>query len=185
MYSPCKTASFAFVELIQIATNILFGFAILSVIGRIGLKVHHRRNFRPDDYIMFFGTAALITATGVLYSQFDNLYLGPALQADPSLILELDAEDINDLINNEIVSVDTFYPLLWTCIFSVKFSFLAFFKQMVDAMESLKIYYRATIVMTGLVWGFVVCTPFIICPYFKWDSGKHRITRGTRFFAYS
>jgi len=134
---------------------------------------------------MFFGTAALITATGVLYSQFDNLYLGPALQADPSLILELDAEDINDLINNEIVSVDTFYPLLWTCIFSVKFSFLAFFKQMVDAMESLKIYYRATIVMTGLVWGFVVCTPFIICPYFKWDSGEHRITRGGKLFPHS
>src|SRR4051794_10310411 len=118
------------IDAMQIATNIFFSIAILSVIGRVGLKIYHRRNFRPDDYIMFFGTASLITATGVLYSQFDNLYLGPALQADPSLILELDADDINNLINNEITSVDTFYPLLWTCIFSVKFSFLAFFKQM-------------------------------------------------------
>ena len=133
---------------------------------------------------MFFGTACLITATGVLYSHFDTLYLGPALQADPSLILYLDGNEINQLVHGEIISVDTFYPLLWTCIFSVKFSFLAFFKQLVDAMHSLRLYYRITIIFTVLVWGYVVCTPFIICPYFGWSSGK-RISLDMHTYPYA
>jgi hypothetical protein len=166
----------------KVATNILLGIAILSVIGRVGLKIHHRRSFLADDYILFFGTACLIAGTAVLFYQLDTLYLGPAIQADPELVFYLDAHDLNELIYNEIKYLDTFFSLLWTATFSVKFSFLAFFWKLVNAAENLRIFYRVTIVCTFIAWGFIICQPFIICPYFGWRSVKCYQQPNTRLY---
>ncbi|KAF2197974.1 hypothetical protein GQ43DRAFT_494580 [Delitschia confertaspora ATCC 74209] len=147
------------------ATTILFGIALLSVIARVVLKLLHRRKFSLDDYILFVGTACLIAGTGVLFYDFEYLYLGPAIQADPTLMSQLDSDSLRMLVNNEIKHLDAFFPLLWTTIFCVKFSFLAFFRSLIDNMKTITIYYRVTIALSVVSWAYIFCEPFIICPH--------------------
>lgn len=89
------------------------------------------------------------------------------------MLLYLDEHELRELIYDDVKFMDIFFTLLWTATFSVKFSFLAFFRKLVNVAQNLRIFYWATIVCTFIAWGFIISEPFIICPHFGWKSGAY------------
>ena len=93
-----------------------------------------------------------------------------AIPLDPTVIIPIDQLDI---LVGSVMYQDVFHCLIWTCIFSVKASFLALFRLMVrNVSKELSIYYWVVVVYVLVVWMFMVSEVFILCPYFGLDQGK-------------
>lgn len=57
--------------------------------------------------------------------------------------------------------------LLWTTVCSVKFSFLALFRKLVDRNHSLTMYWRIVLALNIVIWLFGIAGVIITCPYFE------------------
>ncbi|KAK4183912.1 hypothetical protein QBC35DRAFT_541740 [Podospora australis] len=156
----------------RITVGVFFSLAILTVVGRAVIRLKTRRTLALDDYLLFAGAAFLCGATGLLYSIVDTLYLAVAVQKDQSTIFLLTPDQFTNLIENAVQENHAFLMVAWTATFLVKFSFLAFFKQLIWQVSGIRIYYWTVVVITGLSWAFLVAEPFILCPYFGVDSSK-------------
>ncbi|KAK7937724.1 uncharacterized protein PG986_014592 [Apiospora aurea] len=143
-----------------------FGLSILSVFARVWIRFRTRRKLSADDYFLFFAAACLIVSTVLLYRLCDQLYLATAVQKDKTIVLELNLAELNDLIQNGMKDYSTFLILAWTTTFFVKFSFLAFFRELVHRVASIQYYYWSVVGLTVVSWMFLVAEPFILCPYF-------------------
>lgn len=63
--------------------------------------------------------------------------------------------------------------MTWAAIFAVKFAFLFLFRNLVDRLPSMYMYWRMVVVFTALVFAFAVCDTFITCPKLGLDSCKY------------
>ena len=96
--------------------------------------------------------------------------LQEAITADPKMIFPVD--QIGNMIGS-LPYTDSFLCLTWTCIFSVKASFLALFSHLIrDVSPRLTMYFRCVIGYTFLTWMFLQTEGFIACPWFGMDSRK-------------
>ncbi|KAK8022515.1 hypothetical protein PG993_013282 [Apiospora rasikravindrae] len=143
-----------------------FRLSVLSVFARVWIRFRTRRKLSADDYFLFFAAACLIVSTVLLYRLCDQLYLATAVQKDKTIVLELNLAELNDLIRNGMKDYSTFLILAWTTTFFVKFSFLAFFRELVHRVASIQYYYWFVVGLTVVSWMFLVAEPFILCPYF-------------------
>ncbi|PVI03951.1 hypothetical protein DM02DRAFT_611901 [Periconia macrospinosa] len=151
-------------------TGLFFALSFLSVLGRIGIRIHARKLPSADDYLVFFGLASLIAGSGVLWSNLNNLYLIQVLYVDPSIAYRVKSNDLLTAMSHFMARQVTGLALLWTATFAVKFSFLAFFWQLVEAVDNIRKYYWFVVVATFVSWLFVIAEPFILCHKFGMES---------------
>lgn len=60
---------------------------------------------------------------------------------------------------------NAYAAFIWTCIFSVKFCFFAFFKALIRHQRGLIIYYWASVVFTSLAWALCFSEGFVFNRY--------------------
>ena len=58
---------------------------------------------------------------------------------------------------------NVFKVISWTAIYCVKFSFLGFFRQLVDRLRPLELYWKGIVVFTGIAYCYCVSEPFFSC----------------------
>ena len=80
----------------------------------------------------------LCAATGLVYRNCNNYFLGGAMQLDHSLFLKVSPDRTNELLKSSNTYLHAFFALIWTTIFAVKLSFLAFFKKLKNKHEEEK-----------------------------------------------
>ncbi|KAK8109028.1 hypothetical protein PG984_014829 [Apiospora sp. TS-2023a] len=159
-YSSIKKPGF------RAVVGVSFGISVLSVFGRGWIRFTTGRRLSTDDYFLFLASACLVVSAILLYNLCDQLYLATAVQIDKSLVLELNLDELTDLLQNGMKNYSSFLILAWTTTFFVKFSFLAFFRELVHRVTSIQCYYWSVVGFTVLSWMFLVAEPFILCPYF-------------------
>jgi hypothetical protein len=152
-------------------TGLFFALSAISVIGRIGIRIHARKPPSADDYLVFFGLAALIAGSGVLWSNLNNMYLIQVLYVDPSIAFRVKSKDLFTAMSHFMARQVTSLALLWTATFAVKFSFLAFFWSLVQSVDNIRKYYWFVVMATFISWLFVIVEPFILCSKFGMESG--------------
>ncbi|MCJ1479145.1 hypothetical protein MMC13_007829 [Lambiella insularis] len=103
-----------------------------------------------------------------MYSLFDDLYLDQAVSVDPAAV-EL-PPDFLDKVVYSLKLLFTIQTVLWAVVFSVKFSFLSFFRPLVDRLARLKIWWTIVVVFTAITFAFCAADVFIICPHFDLTS---------------
>lgn len=130
-----------------------------------------RRPLALDDYLLFLAFCFLTAVTGLIYYLIDGLYLSTALLSDPALYFQLSQGQINQVLNQSLVQ-NVFLALAWTATFLVKFSFLAFFRQLIRNVASIKYYYWFVVGLTVVTWMFLVPEAFILCSDFGIESGR-------------
>jgi hypothetical protein len=153
---------------------LFFGIAMLSVLGRVIMRLRAWRRLGVDDYFLFAGAVLLTAATALLYKMVDQLFLFGAIQRDVSIISQVNAGELQDIIDNSAARTMTIVVLTWTAMFAVKFSFLAFFRQLVANVDKIQHYYWGIVAFTVVAWAFFVGQAFILCPYFGAESSTWR-----------
>ncbi|KAK4150899.1 hypothetical protein C8A00DRAFT_36475 [Chaetomidium leptoderma] len=150
--------------------GIFFGLSILSVLARAGIRLRTRRTLSLDDYLLFAAAVFLSAATGLMYNICDNLYLSTAIRLDTSIVGRLGIDRLMSLVNSAVQENHSFLILAWTATFLVKFSFLAFFKQLIWNVAGVRRYYWTVVAVTVISWLFLIAEPFILCSSFGMES---------------
>ncbi len=142
----------------QIWVGVLYGTAILAASMRTVLRTYFHRRLSLDDAFLLFACATLTAAVPILYIAIGPMYL----------VQELGNGGPNPQIHLYQVLRLTHRALVWTAIFSVKFSFLSFFRQIVDRVQSLTLHWKIVGMMNIVAYiiACVTCVCFSItaCP---------------------
>jgi hypothetical protein len=123
-----------------------------------------------DDYLLFGAAVFLSGATGLMYHICDNLYLSTAIRLDQTIVFRLGSDRLTDLVNNAVQQNHSFLIIAWTATFLVKFSFLAFFRQLTWNVAGMRRFYWAVVGITVVAWLFLITEPFILCSQFGLES---------------
>ena len=92
------------------------------------------------------------------------MYLVEALITN-SATLVLPSDFLNQAFRFQKLN-DAYLVLTYNTIFAVKFSFLFFFRMLINRVRQMKIYWWLVAAATGVVWAYGVIGFFITCPYF-------------------
>lgn len=105
----------------------------------------------------------LSAATGILYNLCNLVFLIWVLQRTPLLLQKASADQINEVVKTPFALVHAFLALSWTSIFAVKFSFLVFFRKLIDRVTKIHTFYWMVVIITLLSWLFMVVEPLMLC----------------------
>ena len=137
--------------------------AIVAAIARTTMRIttFHRLNY--DDMILIVSTLFLIAATVVEYEVRDLSYYQMTISL--GFFREPPANFGQAMVNYEVLdqvaSITT-----WGCIFSVKFAFVLFFKQLVERVRGLQRWWWCVFVTLCIAMPLNMFGGFIICANF-------------------
>jgi hypothetical protein len=99
-------------------------------------------------------------------------YLSFTVLQGKATAIAISFEQMDDLLRQSQWQLG-FLALIWTCVFSVKWCYYAFFHPMMRAMSKRFVFwYRFCIVFSVVCWAFIIAgEQTIICPYIGKDSG--------------
>ncbi|MCJ1310453.1 hypothetical protein MMC25_004117 [Agyrium rufum] len=134
----------------QASVRSLFGVAIVLALGRFVVRVRTFNRLLVDDLILLFACLTLIASTSLTYIDLVN---------------DIYEQDTLDQVfeNEKLQAIDT--VLFWATIFAVKFSFLAFFRGLINRMSDLTKWWWCVLLITIPSAGICMCVNFIACPY--------------------
>ncbi|KAL1631267.1 hypothetical protein SLS54_000026 [Diplodia seriata] len=159
----------------QIGIGVLTGSAIVVVALRYVVRHHHVRKLFLDDYLLLFGTACLVAATGLLYWFIDDMFIFEALIEIPEQVTfasVLANGEVGALLDSNKI-IQSYLSMVWTAIFAVKFSFMAYFRSLgASFSRPMTVYYWAVVALTFASWGVCIGGGFINCPYFGIEGVK-------------
>ena len=145
----------------------------------MGIRIRARRNLYLDDYVVLAGVMCLCAATGLLYHYCDYYFLSGALKRDPALFVHLTPAQLKNLLKISTTYIHAFLAFIWTTIFAVKFSFLIFFKKLIERVTKIQTYYWIVVAITLISWPFLVVEPLILCHYFGAEARKTLLVPST------
>lgn len=113
---------------------------------------------------------------GLLFVFISAMYLDEALITnDFNVPIPPIADIYTESINFQKLS-DGFLVLTYTTIFSVKISFLLFFRHLISRAFPMTVYWWTVTAITIVAWMFGVSGFFITCPYFDVRSCRHKFS---------
>ena len=161
-------------ECSQILIGIFYAFAIIGAITRLVLQLRIHRRLHLDDYFLILA-ALLLTASTILgYIHTNNLYFSEDISLNPDYVFTLLASgaDVVGDINAYETLYYTYPALLWTCIFAVKFAYLTFFRQLVDRVRPLVIYWRVVVGVTIVSYPICILSIYVACMKWGLEAGQ-------------
>lgn len=153
----------------QIGIGVLYGTAISTAAMRISLRIYSQRRLFLDDAFLFIASAALTAAVPVLYKEIAPLYLIQGVASEGLNFVKVSQLHQSGTVTDAEVHLYqvlrfTYEALIWTAIFSVKFSFLALFHQIVDRIHGLVLHWKFVGVINIVAFAFCVFFSFLECP---------------------
>lgn len=154
----------------QVLAGLLAGVVLIAATVRIASQIHNRRRLFLSDFFLLFACICLCAGTVVLYHFEDTLYLNQAL-AKGGLSVSIPPNFLAK-VETSLKYLFSYEAIIWATVFSVKFSFLSFFRPLVKRLARLRNWWTCVTVVTALSWGFCTTNVFIICPDFNPTSCK-------------
>ncbi len=123
--------------------------------------MHKFQRIFADDYFFLLAFLALISSNGLLYYIINPLYLtsreGPGLE-EPFVLDETPSNSYR--VAQGVWAAEI---LAWTTIFSVKFSFLLYFRTLIKRLRVLMILWWCTLFFCVPIACVTIIAPFITC----------------------
>ncbi|KAI9824019.1 MAG: hypothetical protein M1826_007552 [Phylliscum demangeonii] len=149
----------------HVMSGLLFGLAMIAATARFVVRLRLQRRLFLEDIILLFACALLIAGTGLLYKILEMLYFMEDLVLSPQTALSrLPPEFFQTMVYYQNI-VWAYLVVSSTAIFAVKFTFLSFFRALVDRQQKMLRYWRVVVVITVLAWGGCASYPFWDCPH--------------------
>ena len=114
-----------------------------------------------DDYLFFVAIATLVPGTGLFFSYIRTSFVIKAVldgKASPS-------PNFLQSVENAATHAQIAQLLCWITIFSIKFSFLFYFRALVNRLYKMEIWWWCTLVMLVPTAAISIAGSFIACPH--------------------
>ena len=164
----------------QAVVGLLFGLAIVTAAIRTIVQVRQHHQLRADDFALLLACVALIASSTLLFVMIPSIYWSEAIILDPfsmETLQKFNTPGFGDKITQIQKMQDAYLTMIWICIFSVKLAFILFFRQMVDRLRRMVIYWRVILGYTMVSLAVCVSTSFIICPNMIYPRVRHLKSR--------
>ncbi|KAL8687753.1 MAG: hypothetical protein Q9218_006168 [Villophora microphyllina] len=155
--------------------GVTIAFCVLAIIGAVARTIIRFRNRQLrvlDDALLLSACICLIAATIMLVKGASYLYMVEALQAHPELAAFASMQEISDAIAKIQQDTYPFGVLIWLSVFAVKFCYLSFFRQLIDRLARITVYWRITLAVTFVACIFNATASFVACPEFGENNLK-------------
>lgn len=142
-------------------TGTFFGVAIVAATARAYIRIFHIKRIHADDYLFCLATLTLIAGAGLFYVFIGDYFLFRAIsegRTPPPLDF---MQKITDAATYALIA----QLLCWTTIFSVKLSFLLYFRALVDRLYKVELWWWFNIVVFVPIAAIMISGPFIACPH--------------------
>lgn len=154
----------------QVVPGLFYGISVVLIMVQLVIRIYTRRKLYIGDCVLLFGLACLSAATYLDFTRSRMVFLNNALRIRPKIVPTV--SELMDLLNS-MKFLHLYLALIWTTTFSVKLSFLIFFKQLIDRVSGrTTIFFWIVVAFTVVSWMFIVSEPFILCPYFDSKAGE-------------
>ena len=148
----------------------MFSLATIAALARTIIRFRQNRQLLLDDFFVIFACICLISAAVLFYLSISTTYLVETFLLNPASV-EIPSDFLQQVLWYQKGSY-CFLALSFTTIFSIKASFLCYFKDLTDRIYWLIIYRRVVIGITLASYVLCVCTEFISCPRFGTSACK-------------
>lgn len=114
-----------------------------------------------DDHFFFIAVLALIPGAGLFFA-----YIGTSYEAE--VVIEGKAPPPPDFIrrlDNAATYASIAELLCWTTIFSIKFSFLFYFRALVNRLYKMEVLWWLTLAVLVPTAAISIVGTFIVCPH--------------------
>lgn len=136
------------------------------------IRVRLRQRLELDDGFLLTACICLTATTVLLFDLMPDLYLLQHLGQDSASVSMSSRIDVFERIG-WIGGMETAYIiLLQVVIYSIKASFLSFFRRLIDRLGTIVIYWRVTASITAISFVFGACSTLITCPESGSKAGK-------------
>jgi hypothetical protein len=151
LLTPLKSIFIAYLPIIVLTTSV-----------RLGVKIQNHRWLEIDDGFLLLALCCSLVAWAFVWQIRDLIYL----QMEMALgMTQIDVEDLDSMLvyfkwNNASM------VLAWMAVYSVKFSFMFFFRKLTSRVRSLEIYWwsiMGVLIRTAIFSAFLrfwICTDF-------------------------
>jgi len=145
---------------------VLLAICLLAIATRFIIRFRMQKQpFSVDDGFLLVALGLLLSSLIIMYWQImDRMYLIVALQRGvPGVIPPPDWMQVSFHFHKWVTICGM---LAWACVVAVKFSFLYFFKKLIDRLPALNYYWWFVVVFNIACLGYGIAIWYIGCPYF-------------------
>ncbi len=114
-----------------------------------------------DDYLFLFATATLIAGAGIFYACVDAQYTVYAVSGGMTITPARFIQEYENAITYSLIGE----ILCWTTIFSIKFSFLFYFRGLVNRIYAMQVWWWITLTVFIPIAAIMIPGAFIVCPH--------------------
>ena len=157
---------------IQGASGALFALAIIGAAALTSIRFRPVPRITLDDSLLFFACICLAASTGLLFELIPQAYVLQKLDLGYLDQMPFPVKDLPGELSHMMRILGAYTFLSWAVIYASKFSYLVFFRALVDRLWRMVIYWRVVVVITLLLGGVSLCETFLACPHVDAASGK-------------
>lgn len=150
----------------------LYGFSIIAAAVHIALKLRNYRRLQTEDFFVFLACGCLTISTALIYRLSSSSFLIAESFADPDISLMDSLPALVKSISLYLRENYAFLGLIWGSIFSVKFSFLFFFKQSINRQDRIMTFWKIVMAITMISFLCSIISFLTVCPHFGISACK-------------
>ncbi|KAJ4298120.1 hypothetical protein N0V90_006019 [Kalmusia sp. IMI 367209] len=149
---------------LEVSLGILFGFAVLTCLGRMIIRLSTRGRLLLDDAFLLFALVCLAASTSIMYKVAPNYYLVQAMVRGDPLAIAIATPRLRQLSQHYNWTFANIV-LSWSAVFGVKGSYFALFYPMMSVMSKRVVwFYWSAVVFSVLSWfALAFGSNFILC----------------------
>ena len=145
---------------------------VLAAIARTVIRFRVAPRFAIDDVLLLFACACLIAATGLHFKLVPLAYLYVELEFGNKISLPFPISKLSKDTIFTLRMLHAYTFLSWVVIFAVKFSFLFFFRALIDRVRRLMFYWKIVVLITTVFGGISICDTLLACPHIDAESSE-------------
>lgn len=143
-------------------SSVVLAITLILAIGRMYIKVNNFRRLFIDDYFFIAANVVLVAGTAMIFTCL------PYNQTEVNVAAGIEAPgpDLTYRLDMDVKFQDSGVVLLNAAIYFVKFSFLFFFRLILENTGKLKVWWWFVFIFTIPCAVVCMCTNFMECPAF-------------------
>ncbi|KAF7895361.1 hypothetical protein EAF00_007175 [Botryotinia globosa] len=149
------------------STLALYILAVVAALIRFYIRIRIQKQFAIDDTLIIVGILCITASIGLLFNYIDNLFMAEALILGTSEIYTQLPKDFIQRIYDYSERSTISLMCAWGAIVSVKFSFLFFFKKLIDRIKSMTRYWWVVFVLNLIIAGYGMAIYILACPHYN------------------
>ena len=140
-------------------TAAFYVVAISATTWRTVIRVRLGQGLEIDDGLLFLAIVCLTASTVLLYIIISDFYVLEHLVRDPAFALSHKVSLKNLYWLRDMVVA--YEVLAQSAMFAIRFSFLSFFRRLIDRLGRIIYYWRVTVFVTAAIFPFTASSEFI------------------------